>query len=96
MPTVNAADLRRWVREPAVIHVNLVLKADKPKSDTSTATTDVSLSGLGVRTTLTLVPKQEVAIVMERHFSRTIPARVVWVREDKSSNSTIAGLKFCL
>jgi hypothetical protein len=72
------------------------LKADKLKSDTFTATIDVSLSGVGVRTTLALVPRQGVAIVIKGQFSQTIPARVIWVREDASSNSTIAGLKFLL
>jgi hypothetical protein len=54
------------------------------------------LSGVGVRTTLALVPTQGVEIVITGQFSQTIPARVVWVREDESSNSTIAGLKFLL
>lgn len=94
MQTTSTTELRRWKRESAVIPVSLVLKADRQKSDTSTATTDVSVSGMGVRTTLPLVPRQEVTIVMEGEFCRTIPARVIWVREDKSSNSTIAGLKF--
>ena len=96
MQTISAADLRRWERERVAIPVCLVLKADKLKSDTFTATIDVSLSGVGVRTTLALASKQEVAIVINGQFSQTIPARVVWVREDESRNSTMAGLKFLL
>jgi hypothetical protein len=94
MQPKSTAEIRRWKREPVVIPVNLVLKADNQKSDSYAATTDVSVSGMGVRTTLALVPRQEVTIVMEGEFCRTIPARVIWMREDKSSNSTIAGLKF--
>jgi hypothetical protein len=94
MQTMSAADLRRWEREPVAIPVSLVLKADQLKSDTFTATIDVSLSGVGVRTRLALVPKQDVAILINGQFFQTIPARVVWVREDASSNSTIAGLRF--
>lgn len=96
MQTISAADLRRWEREPVAIRVGLILKADKLTSDTFTATINVSLSGVGVRTTLALVPRQEVAIVINGQFSQIIPARVVWVRHDDSSNSRIAGLKFLL
>jgi hypothetical protein len=70
------------------------LKANELKPDTTTATLNISLSGLSVRTILALVPGQEVAIVIEGQFSHTIPARVIWVREDESSGGTIAGLKF--
>ena len=96
MQTISAADLRRWEREPVAIPISLALKADKLKSDTFTATIDISLSGVGIRTMLALVPKQEVEIVIKGQFSQTIPARVVWAREEESSNSTIAGLKFLL
>ena len=96
MQTISAIDLRRCEREPVAIPLSLLLKTDKLKSDSFTATIDVSLSGVGVRTTLVLVPRQEVAIVIKGQFSRTIPAHVIWVRKDESSNSTIAGLKFLL
>jgi hypothetical protein len=96
MPIISAADLRRWERESVSIPVSLVLKADKLKSDSFTATINVCLSGVSVRTALELVPKQEVAIVIRGQFTRTIFARVTWVRRDGSSNSTIAGLKFLL
>ena len=96
MQSISTVDLRRWQREPVAIPVSLVLKADKSRSDARTATTDVSLSGVCVRTTLTLLPKQGVAIVLEGQFSQTLPARVVWVRKDESGKSTTAGLKFLL
>jgi hypothetical protein len=64
------------------------------KSDTSASATNISLTGVRVQTKLALVPKQEVAVVIEGQFSQIIPARVVWVREDKSSHWKIAGLKF--
>lgn len=96
MQSIRSVDLRRWEREPVAIPVSLVLKTDKSRSDTFTATTDVSLSGLRVRTRVALVPRQGVAIVIKGQFSQTLAARVVWVREDESNNSTIAGLKFLL
>jgi c-di-GMP-binding flagellar brake protein YcgR len=96
MQTNSPHDLRRWEREPVAIPVSLVLKADKLESETSTTTINISLSGVGVRTTVGLVSKQGVAIVIKGQFSQTIAARVVWVRKDESSNSTIAGLKFLL
>ena len=96
MQTNSPHDLRRWEREPVAIPVSLVLKADKFESDTSTATLNISLAGVGVRTMLALVQRQGVAIVIKGQFSQTIPARVIWVREDASSNSKIAGLKFLL
>ena len=92
--TDSPADLRGREREPAAIPVGLVSKADESKSDTSTTTINISLSGVRVRTKLPLVPKQEVAVVIEGEFSRTIPGRVVWAREDKSSHRTTAGIKF--
>ena len=94
--TISPPDLRLWEREPTAIHVSLILNADKLRSDTFTATINISLSGMGIRTMLALVPKQDVAIVITGQFSRTIPARVVWVREDNSSNLMLVGLKFLL
>jgi hypothetical protein len=94
MQANSHADLRRWEREPVAIPVSLVLKANDLKSDITTATINISLSGMSVLTKLALVPTQEVAIVIKGQFSQTIPARVVWVREDASSHWTIAGLKF--
>jgi hypothetical protein len=94
MQTNSPADLRRRERELTSIPVGLVSKADESKSDTSSTTINISLSGVRIRTKLALVPRQEVAVVIEGQFSRTIPARVVWVQEDKSSHWKVAGLKF--
>ena len=86
-------DLRQWERERVAIPVGLVLKSGELKSDITTATINISLSGMSVLTKLALVPTQEVAIVIKGQFSQTIPARVVWVREDDSSHSTYAGIE---
>lgn len=94
MQTLSSTDLRRWERERVAIRVRLVLEGDELDLDTFTATLNISLSGMGIRTMLALAPKQEVGIVIEGQFSQTIRARVVWTREEESSNSTIAGLKF--
>ena len=96
MQTTSAGGVRRWEREPVAIPVGLVVKADQRKSDTFTDTINISLSGVGVRTTLALVPKQEVAIIIKGQFSHTVAARVAWVRQDAFSNSMLAGLKFLL
>jgi hypothetical protein len=94
MPTDSPADHRRREREPTAIKVGLVSKVGELKSDTSASATNISLTGVRVQTKLALVPKQEVAVVIEGEFSRTIPGRVVWAREDKSSHRTTAGIKF--
>ncbi len=90
----TAANQRQWEREPASIPVSLVLRAEKFKSDPDATTIDISLSGIGVRTKLFLVPGEWVGIVPKGQFPQAIPARVAWVREDESQNLTIAGLTF--
>jgi hypothetical protein len=94
--TIDVTDLRCWERQPAVIPVNLILGSDELPSDTFTATLDISLSGIAVQTMLTLAPRQEVGVVFTGDFTQTLRARVIWVRRDESSNSTIAGLKYLL
>ncbi len=94
--TIGVTDLRRWERQPAAIPVSLVLDSEELQSDTFTATLDISVSGIAVQTMLSLAPKQEVGVVFTGDFTQTLRARVIWVRRDESSNSTIAGLKFLL
>ena len=94
MPTIRVSDLRRWEREAVAIPASLVLKADKSGSEISTTIMNISLCGVAIRTKLTLVPEQEMGIVIKGQFSRAIPARVVWVRQDESSHGRIVGLKF--
>jgi hypothetical protein len=96
MQTISAVDLRRWERQPVTIPIGLVLKADHFKADDSAITIDISLRGARVRTKLALVPGEWVGVVPKGEFPQAIPTRVVWVREDESSNSTIAGLEFLL
>jgi hypothetical protein len=71
-----------------------VLKGEKFKKDNSATTIDVSLSGMGVRTALVLVPGEWVGIVAKGAFPHAIPTRVVWAREEASTYWTIAGLDF--
>ena len=96
MQSNSHGDLRQWERERVAIPVGLVLKSGELKPDITTATINISLSGVGVLTKLALVPRQEVAIIITGRFSQTLRARVVWGREDESSNSVIAGLKFLI
>jgi hypothetical protein len=94
METSNAANLRRCEREQATISVSLVLKSEKSRTDPSATTIDISTSGVGVRTTLALVPGEWVGIVPKGQFPQAIAARVAWAREDASDFWTIAGLTF--
>ena len=94
MQTIRTAELREWERRPTGVPICLVSRVDLPKEDTFAAAIDASLSGLRVRTTLALVPRQEVSIVVVGQFTRTLHARVVWVRREESGESVLAGLKF--
>ncbi len=94
MPANNRGDLRRWERQTAAIPVSLVLEAENFRADPSATTIDISLSGVGVRTKLVLVPGEWVGIVPKGEFPHAIPSRVAWVREDESSSCTVAGLSF--
>ena len=98
MQTNIPANLRRWERQPATIPINLVLKAEDLKVDNSATIIDFSLRGVGILTTLALVPGERVRIVAKGEIPDAIPTRVVWVREDEdeSSHWTFAGLEFSL
>ena len=96
MQTISPTDLRRWERESVAIPASLAPKADKVRLEFYAAIMNISLCGVAIRTKLTLVPEQEMEIVIEGQFSRAIPARVVWVREAESSHWNYAGLEFLL
>jgi hypothetical protein len=94
MQTNTPADLRRWERQPTTIQISLVLKAEDDKVDNSASVIDFSLCGVGVLTTLALVPGERIRIVAKGEFPHAIPTRVVWVREAESSHWNYAGLEF--
>jgi hypothetical protein len=94
MATNSSANLRRWEREPAAISISLVLKGESFRTDESATTVDVSLRGMKVRTRFSLVPGEWVGVVPKGEFPHAIPARVVWVREEASSQWMFAGLEF--
>ena len=94
MQTNNSTDLRRWERQPTTIQISLVLKAEDDKVDNSASAIDFSLCGVGVLTTLALVPGKRIRIVAKGEFPDDIPTRVIWVREDESNHWTFAGLEF--
>jgi hypothetical protein len=94
MQTNTSASLRRWERQPSKIPISLVSEANHLKTDDSAMTADISQHGAKVRTKLTLVTGERVGIVLKGGFPDAIPAHVVWVREDESSHSTLAGLEF--
>jgi hypothetical protein len=94
MPTNYPSVPRRSERRPAAIPIRLVLEAENFKADNSAVTTDISTDGVGVRTTLTLVPGEWVGYVAKGKFPHAIPTRVVWAREDGYSHWIYAGLEF--
>ena len=94
MPTNMPHIPSRSQRRPASFPIRLVLETRDFKADNSAIATDISRDGVGVRTTLGLVPGEWVGYVAERKFPRAIPSRVVWAREDKSSHWLCAGLEF--
>ncbi len=98
MPTNIPANLRRWERRPATIPTSFVLKAENLAVDDSAAIIDFSLRGVGVLTTLSLVPGERVRIVADGEFPDAVPTRVIWVREDEdeSSHWNFARLEFLL
>ena len=76
------------------IPVRLVLKTDKTRPDSFAATLNFS----PVRGECSNHARAGSETRGGNHYGgkicQTIPARVIWVREDEFSNSTIAGLKF--
>jgi hypothetical protein len=93
MPTNTASSSRRCQRKPKTMPVSLVLKDGPATSDGSAFTLDISLRGASVRTKLPLFPGEWVGIVPQGDIPHAIPARAVWVREDKYM-WTYAGLEF--
>jgi c-di-GMP-binding flagellar brake protein YcgR len=93
MPTNTPTNLRRWERQPATIPITLGLKAENLIEDDSATIINFSLGGVGVLTTLALVPGERVRIVDRGKHPRAIPALVVWLRKDESSHATFAGLQ---
>ena len=77
-----------------MIPIRLVLETENFKADNSAITTDISTDGVGVRTTLALVPGEWVGYIAKGKFPYAIPSRVVWAREDAYSHWTFAGLEF--
>jgi hypothetical protein len=84
---------RRWQRQPSNIPISLVLEADPFKADDSAITVEISPRGASVRTKLALVRGEWVKVVANGEISHAVAAHVVWVREDESGHSTLAGLE---
>ena len=93
MAVTTSISSRRCERKPKTIPVSLVLKGGPTMSDGSAFTLDISLRGALVRTKLPLFPGEWVGVVPQGDIPHAIPARAVWVREDKYM-WTYAGLEF--
>jgi len=96
MQTNISVPPRRWERQPATIPISLVLKAENLTEDDSAGVIDFSLRGVGVLTSLVLVPGERVKIVANGKSPDAIFTRVAWVREDEdeSSHWLFAGLAY--
>ena len=94
MRAIIHANRRKLKRHTVSVPIGIALKANELPLEITAATMNIALSGVSVVTPVAMVPGQEVKIVIKGQFSQTIPARVVWVREDESSHRTIAWLKF--
>ena len=93
MPENTSYTPRRWQRQPSKIPISLVLETDPFKADDSAITVDISRRGASVLTKLALVQGEWVEVVANGELSRAVAAHVVWVREDESGHSTLAGLE---
>ncbi len=94
MPTNTLVIPRRWERQRAETPIRLVLDPAHFKTDNSAMMIDISLYGAFVRTNLDLAPGQWVGVVSKGDFPHSIPAHVVWAREDAYSHWTFAGIEF--
>ena len=84
---------RRCERQPASIPISLVLETNPFKADDLAITVDISPRGASVRTKLALVLGDWVKVAAKEESTQVIAALVVWVREEESSHSTLAGLE---
>ena len=84
---------RRWERQPSNVPISLALEDDPFKADDAAITVDISPRGASVRTKLALVLGDWVKVAAKGEFKQSIAALVVWVREDESDHSTLAGLE---
>ena len=96
MQTNTSVPSRRWERQPATMPISLLLKAEDLTEDDAAGVIDFSLRGVGVLTSLLLVPGARVRIIANGEFPDAIPTRVAWVREDEdeSSHWRFAGLEY--
>ena len=84
---------RQWERQPSKIPISLILEDAPFKADDSAIAVDISPRGASVRTQQALAPGDWVKVVAKEDYTQAIAALVVWVREDESSNSKLAGLE---
>lgn len=93
MAETTTTSNRRCDRKSKTMPVSLIVKDDPSSVDTSAFTLDISLMGASIRTKLPLHPGERIGFVPPGDISTLIPARAVWVREDKFM-WTYAGLEF--
>jgi hypothetical protein len=84
---------RRWQRQPSKIPISVELEHDHLKADNSALAVDISPHGASVLTKLGLAPGEWVKVFARGKFRQAIAGLVIWVRKEKSSLSTLAGLE---
>ena len=93
MPENTSYIPRQWHRQASSIPISLTLEDAPFKADDSAITLDISPRGVSVRTKLALVLGDWVKVAAKEESTQAIAALVVWVREDESDHSTLAGLE---
>ncbi len=94
MPSYIPDNLRLSAREAATIPISLVKRAESFRRDDAATTTDVSMTGMGIKTSMALIPGEWVGVIAKGEFPHAIPAHVVWAREDEATHWTYAGIQF--
>ena len=93
MEEYSAYTRRQWQRQRSKIPISLILEDAPFKADDLAITVDISPRGASVRTKLALVLGDWVKVAAKEESTQVIAALVVWVREEESSHSTLAGLE---
>jgi hypothetical protein len=94
LQTHTPSTSRRSERESRTIPISLVRRSQNFGKDDEAMTIDISMHGMRIRTALPLAAEEWVEVIATKEFPHTIPAQVVWAREEESSHSTLAGIEF--
>jgi hypothetical protein len=74
MPADIPDNLRLSQRESATIPISLVKRAESFRRDDAATTINISISGMGIRTSMALIPGEWVGVIAKGEFPHAIPA----------------------